>query len=137
MDCCGFAKPCAHGESLKRITELGHLHDAKVRLLTIGFFDRVLRLGLDNFYANFQRSVNYPGAVPGSVVFTGISKLSLDLEPLVSLHEIPGIYELEVIAEERGVGFVIKLSPAGRITGNADALEITETVPGKFRQADS
>ncbi len=124
-------------ESLKRITELGQLHDAKVRLLTIGFIDRVLRLELDNFYANFQRSVDYPGAVPGSVVFTGISNLSVALEPFVSLHEIPGIYELEATAEEHGVDFVIKFSPAGRITGTAKTIEITEEVPGNFRQTNS
>lgn len=124
-------------ESLKRIRELGGLHDAEVRSLTVGFVDRVLRLELDDFYANFQGYAGYPGVVPGSVVFTGISNVKVDLEPFASPDEVPWIYEFEATAVEQEVDFVITFWPAGRITGSAKTIEITEKVPGNFRTADS
>jgi hypothetical protein len=122
--------------SLKRIVELGGLHDARVRSFTIGFPDHVLSLELDDFYANFEGDKGYPGVVPGAVVLSGISGLSVDLEPFISRDEIPWICELEATPEGQDVSFVIRFSPTGCVTGRAKTLEITEDSPESFRQPD-
>lgn len=123
-------------QSLIRIRELGGLHDAHVRALTIGFTDRVLRFELDNFYANFAGYTGDPGAVSGSIRFIGVSQLVVNLEPFTNPDEIPWIYDLDAIANEEGLDFTIRFSPAGCITGKAMELEITEPFPDRFREGN-
>lgn len=79
------------------VNSLGTLHDVWIDRMTWRCEQRVLEFHLDDIHSNFLGLPEYPGCEPGTLVFSGVSEVSLHVEP----YDDMWIYELTCDGTDR------------------------------------
>jgi hypothetical protein len=113
---------------IKRLFELGLLHDAEVSSIFIEYEKRYLTLELNDFFANFRETENYPGPLKGRIIFQLFSELEVLLEEgsTKEMHSSLSLFEVDAENQDSFVRFSIKFSPGGHISGLAKEIKIHE-----------
>jgi hypothetical protein len=111
----------------ERLLALGLLHDAELTQITWEASARLVRIGIDDIYSNTLGLPGYPGATPSVIQVTGVSDISLQLNPAeIGLR----IFEATLVQLEEGsIRCEFRMSPYGSVTITGAAATLLNQVP--------
>lgn len=120
--------PCLVNENGGRIampasffSELGNLHDAKIKLVEWDPIQSKIVLVLDDLYSNFVGLSEYQGAQPVRLILSNVSKFKTDVYPDKSPMRI---IDFEVAEENHDseVSVFVNVGPTGFMQITCDAI---------------
>jgi hypothetical protein len=96
------------GEFLRK---LGGLHDARITTISWSSKEARLVMVLDDLYSNFEGLPEYEGRAPVSLIFEGVLRLALTIDPVTSNVSV---FACEAARQTQGpITVVFRCSPGG------------------------
>lgn len=105
---------------------LGELHDVKLTAVAWSPDDGVLRLHLEDIFANYEGLPEYPGCVSGALIVRNPATLMLDFPETVEGLRIYAAHA-ELVGDNRKLEF--NISPTGKLVVTGGVVELPDIPP--------